>query len=89
LENYGFHPTVGMNVLTEKTLLPFDRRVIGIYVMLEAMGKTIVFLESSLNDPRTLGGLCYLFEIKKWDNGLALGRLDTYCSLWSSVSKPI
>ncbi|XP_057445509.1 TMV resistance protein N-like isoform X2 [Lotus japonicus] len=50
LESCGLHPTVGINVLIEKSLLTFDGRVIGMHDMLEEMGKTIVFQESP-NDP--------------------------------------
>ncbi|CAI8597805.1 unnamed protein product [Vicia faba] len=62
LENCGFHPTLGINVLIEKSLVTFDGRVIGMHDMLEEMGKTIVFLESS-NDPGKRSRLWSLEDI--------------------------
>ncbi|KAI5406819.1 hypothetical protein KIW84_053187, partial [Lathyrus oleraceus] len=62
LENCGFHPTLGINVLIEKSLVTFDGRVFGMHDMLEEMGKTIVFLESP-NDPGKRSRLWSLEDI--------------------------
>ncbi|CAI8597809.1 unnamed protein product [Vicia faba] len=62
LENCGFHPTLGINVLIEKSLVTFDGRVIGMHDMLEEMGKTLVFLESP-NDPGKRSRLWSLEDI--------------------------
>ncbi|XP_061359126.1 TMV resistance protein N-like isoform X2 [Gastrolobium bilobum] len=50
LDNCGLHPTIGLNVLREKSLVTYNGRVIGMHDLLEEMGKTIVFQESP-NDP--------------------------------------
>lgn len=62
LENCGLHPTVGINVLIEKSLVTFDGRVIWMHDMLEEMGKTIVFQESP-NDPGRRSRLWSLEDI--------------------------
>ncbi|KAI5406815.1 hypothetical protein KIW84_053184 [Lathyrus oleraceus] len=68
LENCGFHPTLGINVLIEKSLVTFDGKVIGMHDMLEEMGKTIVFLESP-NDP---GKRSRLWSLEDIDEGTEL-----------------
>ncbi|XP_057445500.1 TMV resistance protein N-like isoform X2 [Lotus japonicus] len=62
LDNCGLHPTVGINVLIEKSLVTFDGRVIGMHDLLEEMGKTIVFQESP-NDPGRRSRLWSLEDI--------------------------
>jgi hypothetical protein len=64
LENCGLHPTVGINVLIEKSLVTSDGRVIWMHDMLEEMGKTIVFQESP-NDPGRRSRLWSLEDIDK------------------------
>ncbi|KAK7270304.1 hypothetical protein RIF29_23353 [Crotalaria pallida] len=51
LDSCGLHPTIGINVLIEKSLVTCDERVLGMHDLLEEMGKTIVFQES----PNDLG----------------------------------
>lgn len=46
LDNCGLHPTIGINVLIEKSLVTCNERVLGMHDLLEEMGKTIVFQES-------------------------------------------
>ena len=46
LDNCGLHPTSGINVLIEKSLVTCKERVLGMHDLLVEMGKTIVLQES-------------------------------------------
>ncbi|XP_019465220.1 PREDICTED: TMV resistance protein N-like [Lupinus angustifolius] len=64
LKDCGLHPTIGISLLSEKSLVTCQAGTLGMHDLLQEMGKKVVFQESP-NDASRRSRLCSLEEVNQ------------------------